>query len=107
MHPSPDHMQFALVALSVIYVAEKIWVLTAKIITFFDRRAAADKKIRALEDKRAGWVSSKTQVKLPIAAGGHLPENRISSAKRDCTNHRTSSVESTNDEGDVSKKRAA
>ena len=65
MHPSPE-TQF--VAMLVIYFAERIWVLVAKIITFFDKRSVAKKKL--LEDKQRKCVPSKTQAKLPIAAGG-------------------------------------
>jgi hypothetical protein len=79
MHPSPDQMHFALVAMAVIYVAERIWKLTAKIITFFDKRSVVNKK--AFEDKRAKCVPSKTRAKLPIAAGGPLPKNQNTSRR--------------------------
>lgn len=79
MHPSPDHMQFALIALSVIYVAERIWALTAKIITFFDKRSATSKK----GPKQSGpQAPSETHVKLPIAAGGSLPNKALSHLRR-------------------------
>ena len=80
MRPSPDQTHFALVALAVIYVAERIWTLTAKIITFFDKRSVAKKK--ALEDKGTKCVPPKTRAKLPIAAGGPLPKNRTPSVRR-------------------------
>ena len=58
--------------MAVIYVAERIWTLTAKIITFFDKRSVAKKKV--LEDKRRKCATAKTRVKLPIAAGGPLAQ---------------------------------
>jgi len=73
MHPGPDQTHLTLLALAVI-CAERIWALAARIITFFDRRALANKKIRALEAKRAKCVPSRTRVKLPIAAGGPVPK---------------------------------
>ena len=79
MHPSPDQTHFALVALAVIYVAERIWTLTAKIITFFDKRSVASKKV--LQDKRRKYVPSRTRAKLPIAAGGPLPKQQATSRR--------------------------
>jgi hypothetical protein len=73
MHPSPDHMQFALMALSAIYVAERLWLLVAKIIAFFDKRAAANKKIQ-VAGREGAESKHKTRGKLPIAAGGPLPK---------------------------------
>jgi len=78
MHPGPDQTQFALVALAVIHVAERIWALTAKIIRFFDKRSANRK---VLEDKRAKRVPLKARAKLPIAAGGPLPKNQNTSRR--------------------------
>jgi hypothetical protein len=72
MHPSPDQTHFVLVALAVIYVAERIWILAAKIITFFDKRSVVKKKV--LEDKRAKCVPSKARAKVPIAVGGPLAQ---------------------------------
>jgi hypothetical protein len=69
MRPSVDQTHFALAALAVIYVAEQMWTLTAKIISFFDKRSVANKKLP--EDKRAKRVPSKTRAKLPIL--GHQP----------------------------------
>jgi hypothetical protein len=79
MHPSPDQTHFALVALAVIYVAERIWTLTAKIITFFDKRSVGSKKV--LQDKRRKYVPSRTRAKLPIAAGGPLPKQQATSRR--------------------------
>ena len=79
MHPRPDQMPFALfAAMAVIYVAERTWKLTARIITFFDKRSANRK---VLEEKRAKSVPSKTRDKLPIAAGGPLPKNQNTSRR--------------------------
>ena len=77
MHPSPDQTQFALLALSVIYIAEKIWMLVAKIIAFFDKRATAKKRLHAITTKRTECARHGTHVKLPIAAGGSLPKTRL------------------------------
>jgi len=55
--------------MAVIYVAERIWTLTAKIITFFDKRSA---KRKVLEDKRAKCAPPKGRAKLPNAVGGPL-----------------------------------
>jgi hypothetical protein len=79
MHPSPDQMHFALVALTAIYVADRIWTLAAKIITFFDKRSCANKKV--LEDKCVKCVPPKTRAKLPIAVGGPLPKNQNTSRR--------------------------
>jgi len=71
-------MPFALfAAMAVIYVAERMWTLTVKIITFFDKRSVTKKN--ALEDKRAKRVPPENRGKLPIAAGGPLPRNQKSS----------------------------
>src|SRR5712692_6360457 len=77
MHSSPDQTHVLLVAMSVIYVAERIWTLTAKIITFFDKRSVANRK--PLKDKGTKCLPPKTQAKLLIAAGGPLPRNQNSS----------------------------
>jgi hypothetical protein len=82
MHPSPDHMQFALIALSAIYVAERLWLLIAKIIAFFDKRAAANTKIQVPPVKEAE-SKQRTRQKLPLAAGGPLPKPRSTSYRRD------------------------
>jgi hypothetical protein len=80
MHPSPDQTLFVLVALAVINVAERIWVLTAKIITFFDKRSVAKKKVH--EDKKGKRVPPKPRAKLPLATGGPLPKHQTTSAQR-------------------------
>jgi hypothetical protein len=82
MHPSPDNMQFALIALSAIYVAERLWLLIARIIAFFDKRAATNKKIQMVDGK-AEESKHKTHQKLPLAAGGPLPKPRSTSHRRD------------------------
>jgi hypothetical protein len=79
MHPSPDQIHFALVALAAIYVADRIWTLAAKIFTFFDKRSVANKKV--LEDERAKCVPPKTRAELPIAAVGPLPKNQNTSRR--------------------------
>jgi len=74
MRPSPDQTQFVLVALAVIYVAERTWRLVARIITFFDKRSGAKKKM--LGDEQTKCAPSETQAKLPIVVGGPLPKNQ-------------------------------
>src|SRR5260370_3204889 len=79
MHSSPDQTYFLLVAMSVIYVAERIWTLTSKIITFFDKRSVANRK--PLKGKGTNCLPPKGRAKLPIAVGGPLPRNQNSSRR--------------------------
>src|SRR5260370_40801624 len=74
MHSSPDQTYFLLVAMSVIYVAERIWTLTSKIITFFDKRSVANRK--PLKGKGTNCLPPKGRAKLPIALSS-LPGDQI------------------------------
>ena len=87
------HIQFFAIALAVILIAERTWALAAKIIRFLDRRAAAKKGPRGRGPKQPpqapfgfprpvrARVPSKTRFKLPIAAGGPLPNKSVSQAR--------------------------
>lgn len=48
MQPSPEQNYLVLIALSILLVSERAWSLTAKIITFFDKRAARKKRAKSL-----------------------------------------------------------